>query len=357
MINRNILLNPGPATISMRVKMAQVVPDICPRERQFGALMHKISDNLLKMVKNHQDAACVLFCGSGTLGVEAAINSSIGDHHKLAIIVNGAYGERIKDIANCYHLNIAIYESSFLEPIDFAQLELFLLKEKPDFLAVVHSETTSGLLNDLEKISEIAKKTNTKLIVDCMSSFACYQLDLNLVDFIIASSNKNLQGVAGVSFVIAKNKDILMAKYARSLYLDLKSQYEYFVQNNQMRFTPPVQVLYALNEAILELQEEGLENRFLRYQISNKVLREGLSRLGFEVFPKTSASVIITSVLMPKDLDFEEMHNYCLDRGFTIYPGKISGKNMFRVSNIGMIDSLDIRLFLEVLEDFLKNKA
>lgn len=355
-MERNILLNPGPATISMRVKKAQVVPDICPREKEFGDLMQKISQGLLDFVANPQEAECVLFGGSGTLAVESVLSSVVGESNKLAIIVNGAYGARMCEIAQYHQLNFVKFESDFLEPIDFVKLQEFLEKEKPQFLSVVHSETTSGLLNDLEKISHIAKPLGIKIIADCMSSFACYEISLDEVDFIVASSNKNIQGVAGIGFVIARKEDLMQAKYARSLYLDLKAQYEYFQKYYQMRFTPPVQVAYALYEAILELKEEGLKNRFLRYQKSNEILREGLGQMGFDIYPKASHSVIITSINIPESIEFESLHHFCKERGFTIYPGKIAGKEMFRIANIGEIDYLDIQLFLQVLKDFLNQK-
>ena len=354
MLERNILLNPGPATVSMRVKKAQLVPDICPREKEFGDLMQKISEGLLKFVKNTEEASCVLFGGSGSLAVEATLNSVIGSH-KIAIIVNGAYGKRMQEIAKYHQLNAVFFESSFLHSLDTKELEQFLLKEKVEFLACVHSETTSGLLNCLDEISKISKPLGIKIIADCMSSYACYELDLNVVDFIIASSNKNIQGMAGVSFVIAKNANILEAKYSRSLYLDLKAQYEFFIQNHQMRFTPPVQTLYALYEAILELQEEGLKNRFLRYQDNHKILRLGLERLGFELYPKEGFGVIITSVVLPECMHFEELHYFCKERGFVIYPGKVSDYKMFRLSNIGAIDRVDIIAFLGVLEEYCQH--
>ena len=349
---RNILLNPGPACISSRVKKAQIIPDICPREREFGDVMERVSKGLLGFVKNTNNASCVLFGGSGTLAVEAALSSLVSSKHKLAIINNGAYGERMCEIARLHDLNFIEFRSDVLELIDYDGLLEFLQKERPDFLALVHSETTSGLINDLKIISKLAKPLGIKIIADCMSSYACYELDLKEVDVIIASSNKNIQGMAGVSFVIANDDLLEGAKYAKSLYLDLASQYNYFKKNHQMRFTPPVQTIYALDEAIRELEEEGLENRYKRYEESNQVLREGLLSLGFEVYPKNGAGVIISAVMLKDGMDFDKLHDYCKDRGFTIYPGKIAGLDMFRIANIGAIDSWDMRLFLEILKEF-----
>lgn len=350
---KNILLNPGPANTTLSVKLSQVVEDICPREKEFGDVMEYVSNGLLQFIEGGYEPRSVLFGGSGTLAVEACISSVVGDNDKLAIIVNGAYGKRIEDMAKYARLNFVSFESDFLSPIDFDKLSDFLQREKPNFLAVIHSETTSGLLNDLSKISSICKKLGIKIIADCMSSYACYPLNLNEVDYIIASSNKNIQGMAGISFVIANEDNIKLANNARSLYLDLKSQYEYFKANYQMRFTPPVQTIYALKQAIVELLDEGLENRFKRYKKNNCVLREGLTDLGFEIFPKDSYSVIITAISLPKNINFDHLHDYCKQQGYTIYPGKIAGLSMFRISNIGLIESGDIKNFLEILRAYL----
>lgn len=351
---KNILLNPGPANTSLRVKMAQVVEDICPRESDFGKVMENVSKGLVEFVSGGIKPIAVLFGGSGTLAVEACINSVVGRNEKLGIVVNGAYGARIADMANYAGIDSVIFKQDYLKPINFEALGAFLESERPNYLAIIHSETTSGLLNDLEAVSKLCKPLGIKIIADCMSSYACYDISLDVVDYIIASSNKNIQGMAGISFVIANEENILLATHARSLYLDLKAQHEYFLQNYQMRFTPPVQTLYALQEAIKELHEEGLSNRYLRYQKSNEVLRSGLEKLGFDIYPKTSYSVIITAIALPDSLDFERLHAYCKDRGYTIYPGKIAGLNMFRIANIGDIESSDIDGFLKVLEKATK---
>ncbi len=350
---KNILLNPGPANTTLSVKLSQVVEDICPREKEFGDVMEYVSNGLLQFIEGGYEPRSVLFGGSGTLAVEACISSVVGDNDKLAIIVNGAYGKRIEDMAKYARLNFVSFESDFLSPIDFDKLSDFLQREKPNFLAVIHSETTSGLLNDLSKISSICKPLNIKIIADCMSSYACYTISLDEVDYIIASSNKNIQGMAGVSFVITNENNIINAKYAKSLYLDLNAQYEYFKTNYQMRFTPPTQTLYALKQAIIELKKEGIKNRFKRYEVSNNILRKGLIDLGFDIFPKDSHSIIITAISLPSNIDFEDLHTYCKNRGFTIYPGKIAGLSMFRISNIGAIDKSDITSFLEVLSAYL----
>ncbi|MCI7484404.1 MAG: aminotransferase class V-fold PLP-dependent enzyme [Helicobacter sp.] len=347
------LLNPGPANTTLSVKLAQVVEDICPREREFGEVMESITNGLLEFIQGGENPKAVLLSGSGTLAVECAISSALKETHKLAIIVNGAYGQRMEEIASVHGLNFVSFKSDFLQPLDINSIREFLLRERPDFIALIHSETTSGLLNDISSISRIAKEIGAKVIADCMSSYACYEISLDEVDFIIASSNKNIQGMPGVSFVIANEANILEAGNAKSLYLNLKAEYEYFKSTLQMRFTPPVQTLYALNQAIIELKNEGLKRRFERYKANNTLLREGLENLGFEIYPKDSFGVIITAIALPDSIDFHCLHAHCKKYGYTIYPGKIAGLHMFRIANIGAITPNDIAGFLRVLKDFI----
>ena len=350
----NILLNPGPANTTLSVKLAQVVEDICPREKEFGAIMEEVSNGLVEFVQGGKNPKAVLFGGSGTLAVESALSSIVGENDKLAIIINGAYGKRMEEIAHAHRLKFVRFESNFLQPLDFKALEEFLSQEKPNFIAIIHSETTSGLLNDLSNLSKIAKKIGAKIIADCMSSYACYEINLDEVDFIIASSNKNIQAMAGISFVIANEDSILQAGHSKSLYLNLKAQYEYFKAHYQMRFTPPVQTLYALRQAIIELRSEGLNARFERYKANNALLHQGLESLGFEIYPKESFGVIITAIALPTHISFEALHTHCKAYGYTIYPGKIAGVNMFRIANIGAITQNEIAGFLEVLKRFNK---
>ncbi|WP_258437016.1 aminotransferase class V-fold PLP-dependent enzyme [Helicobacter monodelphidis] len=350
-----ILLNPGPANTTMGVKLAQIVDDICPREIEFGQIMQDVSSGLLKFVQGSSKARAVLFGGSGTLAIESCLSSVVGSEDKIVIIVNGAYGKRMFDIAKAHEKNVIAFESDFLSPIDFMQLKVFLESQKPQFVGVVHSETTSGLLNDLKQLSFICKPLGIKIISDCMSSFACYPLNLNEIDYIVASSNKNLQGMAGVSFVVANVDNLKKASHSRSVYLDLKAQDEYFTRTQQMRFTPPVQILYALKKAIEELCIETLEGRYLRYKKNNSILRKGLLGLGLEIFPKESFGVIITAIKMPKDIDFKTLHDTCKKQGYTIYPGKIEGLEMFRIANIGEIYPYHIEGFLNILRQFLQN--
>ena len=358
-IKRNVLLNPGPATTTDSVKLAQVVPDICPREKEFGDLMEWISKELTTIVADNQDYVTVLFGGSGTAVVESMLTSVVPYDKKVLIINNGAYGNRMCQIANRYNIDFVEFKSSPIEPIDLDKLEKIIIDNKDiSHLAVVHHETTTGLLNNLDEIGKLAKKYNIELLLDAMSSYAAVPIDMKKqnISYLVASSNKNIQGMAGVGFVIANKNSLENLKdiKPRTFYLSLYEQYQNFIKSHQMRFTPPVQTLYALKQAIIEAKEEGIENRYKRYSKSWETLTNGLKELGLKYLVDDKYhSKIITSIFIPDGVDFNHMHDYFYERGFTIYPGKVEEFNTFRVANIGEIDYRDIEKFLELLIIYL----
>lgn len=360
-LKRNILLNPGPATTTDTVKMAQVVSDICPREKEFGEVMEFITEKLTDFVANNKDYTTVLFGGSGTAGVEAVL-SSICSNKKILVINNGSYSERMTQILETYDADFFNYKSDIIKPIDFNNLEETLKKNKFDYICAVHNETGTGLLNDINRIGKLAKKYNAEFVVDAMSSYAAIPINMEEmnIDFLIASSNKNIQGMAGVVFVICKKVSLEKLKNIKpkSFYLDLYAQYKNFINTKQTRFTPPVQTLYALKQAIIETIEETIENRNKRYTESWNTLIEGIKKLNLKLLlDEECQSIIITTIYEPEceKYNFDDMHDYLYKRNFTIYPGKVSSFNTFRIANIGSIDKKDISNFLIVLEEYLKS--
>ena len=341
---RNILLNPGPATTTHSVKMAQVVPDICPREHEFGDLMEWVSEELTTIVANTEEYVTILFGGSGTAVVEATLSSVVPHNKKVLIVNNGAYGKRMCQIAEAYDMDFIEFQSSPIEPINLEALENTIkATENLSHLAIIHNETTTGLLNNLDDLGAIAKRYNLELIVDAMSSYAAIPIDMEKqnISYLLASSNKNIQGMAGVGFVIANKNDIEKVKEIkpRNFYLNLYAQYENFIKTHQMRFTPPVQTLYALKQAIDEAKEEGIENRYRRYSKSWETLTSALKEMNLKYLVDDKYhSKIITSIFIPKHIDFNEMHDYFFEKGFTIYPGKVADFNTFRIANIGRVN-------------------
>ncbi len=392
MVKRSILLNPGPATTTDTVKYAQIVSDICPREKDFGDIMEFISRELTSFVGSNKEYASVLFGGSGTAAVESII-SSVVDDDIILIINNGAYGKIICEIAEIYDLNYIEFKGSPVYGIDYFKLEEiislvnkkgisimdtsekytdilgkynikneFKRKRKISHIAVVHHETTTGILNDICRIGSMCRKYDIDLIVDAMSSFAGIpiKMDEANIKYLASSSNKCIQGMAGISFVIAQRRALNNTKRikARNLYLNLFKQYEYFNQNYQMRFTPPVQVLYALKQAIIEAKQETIEKRNKRYVECCEILWECLDKLNLKILvPKEKSSMLLTSVIEPELIgyNFKDLHDFMYIRGFTIYPGKVSSYDTFRIANIGDIYPENMMKFTELLEEYIQS--
>jgi len=361
-LKRNILLNPGPATTTDTVKYAQVVPDICPREKEFCQIMKYVSLELTRLVADTEEYTTVLFSGSGTSAVESVL-SSVANDGVVVIINNGVYGERMCEIAEAYRLDWVEFQSPYDCAVNIKELQEFISNFpcKVSYLAIVHNETTTGLLNDIEKIGEICRRQNIQMIVDAMSSFAAIPIQMKKmnISYLAASSNKNLQGMAGISFVITKKIDLQKQKELQpaNYYLNLYAQYQYFIEKGQMRFTPPVQTICALKQAIIELKKEGIKERYKRYSELWEMLVEGLSRLGLKhLISKENHSKLITAIIEPDcaAYDFNHMHDYFYANGITIYPGKLTHLKYFRIANIGDLNPDDMDLFLTLLEKYLQ---
>ncbi len=361
MVEKKILLNPGPATTTDSVKNAQVVPDICPREKDFGDLMESVSKDLVRIAGGDEEYECVLFGGSGTAAMESVISSVVPPGGKVLIINNGAYGERMVKIAKIYSASVKEVFFKWNEEIDLGRIEEEISKD-PEirYIAMVHHETTTGLLNPIKEVGEIASRHNCIFIADTISSFAGLPIDIRecKLDFMFSTSNKCIQGVPGICFIICKRKELEKLKDLprRNLYLSLYDQYKYFEKERQTRFTPPVQTVYALRKAIDEFFEEGAANRHRRYKENYETLVKGMQELGFKkIYDRQKESNILTTFWEPEDKNysFEKMHDLLYKRGFTIYPGKIKEKT-FRLANMGAIDKKDIENFLAALKEAMQ---
>ena len=330
-------------------------------KKNSARLWSLLIEELTNFVADNKNYTSVLFGGAGTAGVEAVL-SSICNGKKIIVINNGSYSKRMTEILSTYDADFYDYKIDLIKPIDYEKLEEVLKNNKFDYICAVHNETGTGLLNDIEHIGSLAKKYNIEFVVDAMSSYAAipiYMEKMN-IHFLIASSNKNIQGMAGVVFAICNrlSLDKLKNIKSKSYYLDLYAQYDNFSKTKQTRFTPPVQTLYALKQAIIETKEETIEKRNNRYTESFETLISGLKKLNLKLLLDDECqSKIITAIYEPKcdGYNFDDMHNYLYERGFTIYPGKVSNYNTFRVANIGAIDKNDISNFLIVLEEYLKS--
>ena len=362
-IKRNILLNPGPSTTTDTVKMAQVVPDICPREKEFASLMKNIREDLVKIVHGDNDKyTSVLFCGSGTMNIDVCINSLLPENKKVLIINNGAYSTRAVEI--CQYYGLPHIDLKF--PVDqLPDLDMIeeTLKNDPDIALVhtTHNETGTGILNPVKEIGEIVHKYNAVFTVDTTSTYAMRPIDIEKdnIDFCMASAQKGLMAMTGLSFVIGNRKLIEKSKNfpKRSYYCNLYLQYDYFKKTGEMHFTPPVQTIYSTIQAIKEYFAEGEQAKWARHTRVFEAIHRGLEKLGFKnVIKREWQSGLVVSALYPDDInwDFNKVHDYCYEHGFTIYPGKISGTNTFRLCALGAIDEQDIKDFFVVFEEALK---
>ena len=363
-IKRNVLLNPGPATTTDSVKLAQVVPDICPREKEFADLMKQFRKDLLGIVHaDPQKYTSVLFCGSGTINMDVCLNSLLPADKKILVVNNGAYSTRAVEICQYYGLPYIELKSSVYERPDLELVSQTLERNKD--IAVVyttHHETGTGILNPIREIGALAHSHNAIFITDTTSSLAMVPIDIEKdnIDFCMSSCQKGIMGMTGLSFVIGKTDVIIKSKDypKRSYYCNLYLQYDYFEKTGEMHFTPPVQTVYAAVQALKEYYAEGEEAKWERHLRVNKAIHEGLARLGLkEAIDPSIQSGLVVSVLYPEDprWSFEIVHDYCYERGFTIYPGKISTSNTFRLCSLGAIDEADIKDFMVVLEEAIAN--
>lgn len=362
-VERKILLNPGPSTTTDTVKYAQIVPDICPREKEFGELMRDVGKELVKIVHGkEEDYTAVLFCGSGTICIDVTLNSLLDEGKRALVIQNGSYSERACEVLRAYGLPFIELKQPIDGLPDLALIE-DTLKSNDDigYVYITHHETGSGLLNPIREVGELAHRYGAFLITDTTSSYAMIPIDLyrDNIDFCMASAQKGIMGMTGLSYVIGRRDIIEKSKDfpVRSYYCNLYMQYDYFEKTGQMHFTPPVQTIYAARQALKEYFAEGEEAKWERHKRVMDEIHKGEEELGLkEMLERKVQSGLVSAVRYPDDpnWDFDKVHDHCYEKGFTIYPGKIEKKGTFRLCALGAIDAEDIRAFWAVFKDALK---
>lgn len=358
------LLTPGPLTTTATVKNVMMV-DHCTWDNDYKQITQWIRKELLTLAHVTEETyAAILMQGSGTFGVESAITSSVGKDGKLLILANGAYGERMEDIAKHAGLNYVIknfHYNSVPDADDVADI----LKNDPEIthVSMVHSETTSGILNDIESVGKVVKAADKVFIVDAMSSFGGVDIDVAGIgiDFIISSANKCIQGVPGFSFIICKKTELVKCKgKAVSLSLDLYDQWKGMDKDGKWRFTSPTHVVLAFEQALKEMKAEGgIPARNKRYVDNNKLLISEMKKLGYTTYvDEKHQGPIITTFLYPenKNYTFKEMYEFIKERGYAIYPGKVTEADTFRIGNIGEIYQEDIEKLISIFKEFLADK-
>ncbi|MBM14527.1 MAG: 2-aminoethylphosphonate aminotransferase [Nitrospina sp.] len=354
---RTVLLNPGPVNITDKVRQAMTLPDLCHREKEFSVLMASIREKLLQAFDLEQDFTSVLVSGSGTAALEMAISSALSPERSMLVIENGVYGERISKLCAVYNFNYQTIKLDWGVPPNLNDIENKLKTQKDiEVVSLVHHETTTGLLNPLKSVGELAKKYGKIFLVDCISSMAGDEIDFASVDFAVGTANKCLQGVPGVSFVIFRKKDLdrIIKIPARTLYFNLAEYYK-AQEAGGLLFTPSIPAHYALDAALDELIEETVAGRIQRYANAAKLLRDGFQKLNLEfLIPETLRSNCLTSLKLPNGLSYEKLHKKLKLNGFVIYAGQGNlNDSIFRIANMGDIKKEEFQKLLDVLKNAL----
>ena len=343
------LFTPGPLTTSATVKQA-MLRDLGSRDTEFIGVIKDVRDRLIRLGTSSDEYTSIIIQGSGTYGIEATLSSVIPPDGKLLILINGAYGQRMLKIAVLHRIDCeSLVFPENIQP-DASALETALDKDrKITHVAVVHCETTTGIINPIEVYGKIVKKYNRTYIVDAMSSFGAYPIDLKVcgIDYLVSSSNKCIEGVPGFSFVLACKESLQATRgFARTLSLDLLAQWEGLEGDGQFRFTPPTHAILAFRQALLELdQEGGIAERGGRYSDNHDITLSAMQAMGFKPYlAENVRGYIITSFHYPDhpNFNFKEFYERLSDKGHVIYPGKLSHADCFRIGHIGRLDAGDV---------------
>lgn len=356
------LFTPGPLTTSLSVKQA-MLHDLGSRDNHFIETVKGLRNRLLTLAHTSQTDGyeTILMQGSGTFGLESVVSSTIAPEGRLLLLINGAYGERVRQMAERLGINIAVLRFAEDTTPDPEQVARLLEQDGTiTHVGMVHCETTTGILNPLHEMGAVVKAAGRYYFVDAMSSFGAIDIDIKAagIDFLVTSANKCLEGVPGFSVILANREALLATEgYARTMSLDLHAQWRGLEKNGQFRFTPPTHTMLALHQALDELDAEGgVFGRGERYAANHTTLMEGMQALGFKSYlPEDVQSYIITSFYYPEDssFSFEAFYDRLNDKGFVIYPGKLTQADCFRIGSIGQLFPADTEALLKAMSETL----
>ena len=352
------LLTPGPLTTSLSTKEA-MLHDWGSRDKIFIDLNHSIRKSLVQLIDGEDAYQCVPMQGSGTFAVESMIGSLTSKNAKILILINGAYGHRMKKMCDYLNRSCITYEVAEDKTHDLNEVEKII--DSNTYLThvlAVYCETTSGILNPIQKIADLIERKNLSLFIDAMSAFGALPLSSKNLKFdaVAASSNKCLEGVPGVGFILVKNNIIENAKdNCHSLSLDLYDQWQAMEKNKQWRFTPPTHVLAAFYQAIKEHEKEGgIHGRYKRYSNNCKIICNGMREIGFkQLLPSELQAPIIITFMQPKNFDFAKFYEALSQKDFLIYPGKLTVANTFRIGCIGNLNEQDMHDTIDAIKEVL----
>ena len=354
------LLTPGPLTTSMTTKEA-MLHDWGSRDKKFIDLNSSIRESLVKLIDGEDNYQCVPMQGSGTFAVESMVSSLTSKDSKILILINGAYGQRMKKMCTYLNRDFIEYEVAEHEVHELIKIEELIDNNNLTHVFTVYCETTSGILNPIEDIAKLVESKKLSLFIDAMSAFGALPLSAKNVSFdaVAASSNKCLEGVPGVGFILVKNNVIQNAKgNSHSLSLDLYDQWQAMEKNKQWRFTPPTHVLAAFSQAIKEHEKEGgVQGRYNRYKNNCDIICNGMKELGFEqLLPENLQAPIIITFKQPNDsnFNFDKFYNALSDKNFLIYPGKLTVAETFRIGCIGDLNENDMKETLSAVKEVIQ---
>lgn len=356
-----ILLTPGPLTTSNRTRQAMLV-DWGSWDDRFNQLTASVCEQLLAIIDGVASHHCVPLQGSGTFAVEAAIGTLVPRDGKVLVLINGAYGKRLAKICEVLGRAFSTFETAEDQPTTAADVDRLLHADKAiTHVALIHCETSTGILNPLAEIAQVVKHHGKRLIVDAMSSFGALPINAREVPFdaLIAASGKCLEGVPGMGFVFVGQQALAAAEgNCHSLAMDLFDQHSYMTKTGQWRFTPPTHVVAALHEALLQYAEEGgLPARHQRYANNCQALLDGMAELGLRSFlPAAIQAPIIVTFHAPQDphYQFKDFYERVKAKGFILYPGKLTQVETFRVGCIGHVDASDMHAAVSAIADVLQ---
>ena len=357
--NASVLLNPGPVNVHQDVRAALAYPDICHREAEVAALMRRVRRNLTALCGGTEDDDTVLLTGSGTAALEAAVSSIVPADGKILVLDNGNYGERLYRIAAVNGVAHTRLEFGWNEPIDVQRVDQALAGDPAiTHVTMVQHETSTGMLNPVRQVGEVTARHGRSLAVDAISSLGCEEFDLHAdhVDWCVGTANKCLEGLPGISFVTAPKARLhALADVApRSYYLDLHGHYLSQEERDAPLFTPAVQVLYAFDKAVDRTLAETVASRSARYAELARQLRAGLHVRGLRLLLKPEHfSNSVTNVYLPADVAYADLHDGLKAEGFAVYGVQAQLGEVFRVANMGQLDSARIDAFLGALDRVL----
>lgn len=362
MVTRKMLFSPGPVLTSERVKASLIHPDLCHRRPDFEQVLHRVRENILRLFNADHEYTSVVISGSGTAANETALSSIIKDADEVLLIKNGEFGERLHDILNCYRLRVHVLEYPWGSPLELSDVRRYLVgNENIQWVCMVFHETSTGMLNPVHQIGELAYEFQRRFYVDCVSAVGGEDIQVvrDHIDACSGVPNKAVGGLPGVGFVVARRASLpaLEEVGRRNIYLNLQKHIESADLHDQTPNTPSVTMIVALDEALQELLEEGLENRMRRYRECSHLIRAEVRNMNLSILvPDHLASSTVTSVFLPDGIHVDEFIDELDRQGYVVYPGKrhLHQQNMFQIANMGQIQAQDCRKFLQVLNNTLK---